>query len=297
MLRGDVEHAVGYRVIIGILDDLIGIEPWHKLIGQIIAGGLAYWAGIHVQGFGGYNLGPWWSIPLTILWLVGCTNAINLIDGIDGLATGVALFATCTTLIAALLQHNLALALAVVPLAGCLLGFLRYNFNPATIFLGDSGSLFIGFLLGYFSVLWSQKAATMLGMTAPLIALSVPLLDTGLAIFRRFLRRQPIFGADPRPHSSPSPRQGSDSAESRSHFVRLFRRGRRVLSFDHEQERLGSGSSDLLSYELDRRTAPGLHRVCQKIAGEAHLHDHVKLEVQPRDIIVTRQAGRRAGRL
>ena len=188
--------AAAIIFLIGLIDDLKGVEPWHKLIGEIIAGGFAYWAGIHVQGFGGYNLGPWWSLPLTILWLIACTNAINLIDGVDGLATGVGLFATCTTLIAALLQNNVDLALAVVPLAGCLLGFLRYNFNPATIFLGDSGSLFIGFLLGCYGVLWSQKAATILGMTAPLIALSVPLLDTGLAIFRRFLRRQPIFEGD-----------------------------------------------------------------------------------------------------
>jgi len=86
--------------------------------------------------------------------------------------------------------------MATVPLTGALLGFLRYNFNPATIFLGDSGSLFIGFLMGCFGVIWSQKSATILGMTAPLMALSIPLLDTSLAIARRFLRRQPIFGAD-----------------------------------------------------------------------------------------------------
>ena len=188
--------AAALIFVIGLTDDLVGLEPWHKLIGEVIAGGMAWWAGIHVQAFGGYHLGEWWSLPLTILWLVACTNAINLIDGVDGLATGVSLFATCTALIAALLQNNIDFALAVVPLAGCLLGFLRYNFNPATIFLGDSGSLFIGFLLGCYGVLWSQKAATILGMTAPLIALSVPLLDTGLAIFRRFLRRRPIFEAD-----------------------------------------------------------------------------------------------------
>jgi len=188
--------AAGVIFVIGLIDDLKGLEPWHKLIGEIGAAGLAYWAGVHVQGFGGYTLGAWWSLPLTVLWLVGCTNAINLIDGVDGLAAGVGLFATCTTLVAALLQHNINLALAVAPLVGCLLGFLRYNFNPATIFLGDSGSLFIGFLLGCYGVLWSQKAATILGMTAPLMALSVPLLDTGLSILRRFLRRQPIFEGD-----------------------------------------------------------------------------------------------------
>jgi UDP-GlcNAc:undecaprenyl-phosphate GlcNAc-1-phosphate transferase len=115
---------------------------------------------------------------------------------LDGLAVGVGLFATTTTLIAALLEHNIGLAIATAPLAGALLGILRFNFNPASIFLGDSGSLFIGFLLGCYSVLWSQKSATILGMTAPLIALSIPLLDTALAIIRRFLRRQPIFSAD-----------------------------------------------------------------------------------------------------
>jgi len=128
--------AAGVIFVIGLIDDLKGLEPWHKLIGEIGAAGLAYWAGVHVQGFGGYTLGAWWSLPLTVLWLVGCTNAINLIDGVDGLAAGVGLFATCTTLVAALLQHNINLALAVAPLVGCLLGFLRYNFNPATIFLG-----------------------------------------------------------------------------------------------------------------------------------------------------------------
>ncbi len=178
------------------MDDIIGLEPWHKLMGETIAAGAAYWAGIHIQGLEGHGAGAWWNLPVTIIWLVACTNAINLIDGVDGLATGIGLFATCTTLIAALIQHNTALAIAIVPLAGCLLGFIRYNFNPATIFLGDCGSLFIGFLLGCYAVVWSQKAATILGMTAPLMALSIPLLDMAVAIARRFLRRQPLFEGD-----------------------------------------------------------------------------------------------------
>jgi UDP-GlcNAc:undecaprenyl-phosphate GlcNAc-1-phosphate transferase len=106
------------------------------------------------------------------------------------------MFATVTIFVAALMQKNMALAMATLPLAGCLLGFLCYNFNPATIFLGDSGSLLIGFLLGCYGIIWTQKSATLLGMTAPLMALSLPLLDVGLAITRRFLRRQPIFSAD-----------------------------------------------------------------------------------------------------
>jgi UDP-GlcNAc:undecaprenyl-phosphate GlcNAc-1-phosphate transferase len=119
-----------------------------------------------------------------------------LLDGIDGLAAGVGFVATATIVLAAAMQHNIELLMATVPLAACLLAFLRYNFNPATIFLGDCGSLFIGFLLGCDGVLWSQKSTTILGMTAPLMALSIPLLDTSLAILRRFLRGQPIFDAD-----------------------------------------------------------------------------------------------------
>jgi UDP-GlcNAc:undecaprenyl-phosphate/decaprenyl-phosphate GlcNAc-1-phosphate transferase len=192
--------AAGLIFLIGLVDDIKGLEPWQKLAGEVIAAGAAYSVGIHIHGFAGYGTvygaNSWWNFPVTILWLVACTNAINLIDGVDGLATGVGLFATSTTLIAALLQNNTALALATVPLAGCLLGFIRYNFNPASIFLGDCGSLFIGFLLGCYAVVWSQKAATILGMTAPLMALSIPLLDMAVAIARRFLRRQPLFEGD-----------------------------------------------------------------------------------------------------
>jgi UDP-GlcNAc:undecaprenyl-phosphate/decaprenyl-phosphate GlcNAc-1-phosphate transferase len=180
----------------GLLDDLLGLKVWQKFAGQFAASAVAVWAGVQISGIAWHHLPSWCAIPVTVLWLVGCTNAFNLIDGVDGLAAGVGLLATATTLIAALLEHNFGLAIATVPLAGALLGILRFNFNPASIFLGDSGSLFIGFLLGCYSVLWSQKSATILGMTAPLIALSIPLLDTGLAIIRRFLRHQPILGAD-----------------------------------------------------------------------------------------------------
>ncbi len=140
----------------------------------------------------------WWHVPATILWLVACSNAFNLIDGLDGLAVGIGLFATATAFLSALLSGNYALALATAPLLGALLGFLPYNFQPASIFMGDCGSLTVGFLLGCFSVIWSQKSATLLGMTAPLLALAIPLLDTALSIARRFLRRQPVFGADRR---------------------------------------------------------------------------------------------------
>ena len=181
---------------VGLIDDVVGVRAWNKLVAQIAAAMLAWFNGIHLGAFGGHPLPSALSFMLTIIWIVVCTNALNLIDGVDGLATGIGLFATITTLIAAVLHHNIDLAFATVPLAGALLGFLRFNFNPASIFLGDCGSLTLGFLLGCYGIVWSEKSTTLFGVTAPLVALSVPLLDVGLAVVRRFLCCQPIFGAD-----------------------------------------------------------------------------------------------------
>ena len=181
---------------IGLLDDLFNLRAWIKLAGQLAAAGLACVGGVRILSIGGASMDAWWNVPLTMLWLLACMNAFNLVDGLDGLAVGVGLFATLTVFTAAMMQHNMVLAVATFPLAGALLAFLCYNFNPATIFLGDSGSLLIGFLLGCYAAIWSNKSATLLGMTAPLMALSIPLLDVALAIVRRFLRRQPIFTAD-----------------------------------------------------------------------------------------------------
>jgi len=188
--------AVCVVLVTGILDDIAGLMPSEKLFGQLTAAAAAYSGGVVITGIAGHEFQPWLSLLLTVGWLVLCTNAINLIDGVDGLAAGVGLFASATTLIAALFQKNFGLAAATMPLVGALLGFLRYNFNPATVFLGDSGSLLVGFLLGSYGIWWSQKSATIVGMTAPLMALAIPLLDTAVAIVRRFLRRQPIFGPD-----------------------------------------------------------------------------------------------------
>ena len=174
---------------VGLLDDLFGLSPRFKLVFEALAASLAVMAGLSIGD-------SWWSAPLTVLWLVGTANAFNLIDGVDGLATGVGLFATLTILVAALVHGNYGLALATAPLAGCLAGFLRYNFEPASIFLGDSGSLTVGFLLGSFAVVWGYKSTTAVGMTAPLILLFLPFLDVTLSIARRFLNMKPIFGAD-----------------------------------------------------------------------------------------------------
>jgi UDP-GlcNAc:undecaprenyl-phosphate GlcNAc-1-phosphate transferase len=180
----------------GLLDDCIGLKPWQKLLGVTIAAGLACLGDIQIHGLAYHPLPPFLGVPLTIIWLVGCANAFNLIDGVDGVATGLGLLATLTTLGAALWHGDTGLVMATVPLAGALLGFLRFNFNPASVFLGDCGSLSIGFLLGCCAVIWSHKAVTLLGMTAPLMALSVPLLDMLLSIVRRVLLLRPIFSAD-----------------------------------------------------------------------------------------------------
>jgi UDP-GlcNAc:undecaprenyl-phosphate/decaprenyl-phosphate GlcNAc-1-phosphate transferase len=182
----------------GVLDDLVSLSARQKLIGIFGASALAYVVGIRVdiRLFHGLPDWPWLGFAITVLWLAGCANAFNLIDGMDGLATGVGLVATVTMLAAALIQKNLPLALATLPLAGCLLGFLPYNFNPASVFLGDSGSLLIGFLLGCYGAIWSEKSVTLVALTAPLLAVSVPLVDVLVSVLRRYLRNRPIFEPD-----------------------------------------------------------------------------------------------------
>jgi UDP-GlcNAc:undecaprenyl-phosphate GlcNAc-1-phosphate transferase len=192
-----IAPATSLIFLIGLADDIFNLKPWQKFSVQVLAGALVVSAGVHLGKSSSWLSDyPLLAKAVTVVWLVACTNAVNLIDGLDGLATGIALLATMTTLIASLLNGHIELTIAAAPLAGALIGFLVFNFNPASIFLGDSGSLVIGFLLGCYSLLWSAKSPTMLGMMAPLMALSVPLLDTTLAIVRRFLRNQPIFRPD-----------------------------------------------------------------------------------------------------
>ena len=188
--------AVAVIFCVGLVDDIFQVRPMYKLAAQIVAAILAWQSGIHLSSIGMHNFPVIFSFILTIVWIVACSNAMNLIDGVDGLAAGVGLVASVTTLIAALFHHNLELAFATVPLVGALLGFLRFNFSPASVFMGDCGSLTLGFLLGCYGIVWSEKSTTVLSMAAPLIVLFVPLLDASLAIVRRFIRQQPIFGAD-----------------------------------------------------------------------------------------------------
>ena len=188
--------ATGLVFLTGLVDDLIGLKPWQKLAGQAAGAALAVWLGARLTVFGGHPRSLWLTIPLSLFWLLACTNALNLIDGMDGLASGVGLLATVATMLAAIFSGNLGLAAATVPLVGCLLAFLYFNFNPASVFLGDCGSLTVGFMLGCFGLIWSQHTGTMLGMAAPLMALALPLIDVCLSVSRRYLRSVPIFKGD-----------------------------------------------------------------------------------------------------
>jgi UDP-GlcNAc:undecaprenyl-phosphate GlcNAc-1-phosphate transferase len=186
----------------GLVDDLRGLRPATKLAAQCLAAVVVYLYGQQIQVL---NLGSvasvslgWLSLPVTVLWIVGVTNAFNVIDGMDGLATGVGLVALATVLAASITLGNTDVALVCVALIGALCGFLFYNRNPARIFLGDSGSLFVGFMLAVLSVHGSLKSATAVLVAVPVFALAVPLLELSLSVARRWLRGVPIFSADTR---------------------------------------------------------------------------------------------------
>jgi UDP-GlcNAc:undecaprenyl-phosphate GlcNAc-1-phosphate transferase len=186
-------------LIMGAYDDIVGAAPWQKLAVECVAAGMAWWWGFRIL-----NLPILWyrfqnpvlSFLLTVFWIVAVTNALNLIDGLDGLAAGIAFFVTISVFVVSLLQGNHFVCILAITLAGALLGFLRFNFAPATIYLGDCGSLFLGFFLGTLAVHSSQKSSTLLALVVPFVAFGLPLMDTSLAVLRRFLSRQPLFGAD-----------------------------------------------------------------------------------------------------
>lgn len=180
----------------GLLDDFFSLKPIFKIAGLVAAASLVFWNGLHIGDLATQPLPLWLDYALTVFWLLLTSNALNLIDGLDGLCAGMGLMATLTLFAAALVRHNQPLAYATFPLVGALIGFLCYNINPATVFLGDSGALLIGFLLGCYGMIWTQKASTLLSILVPILALSIPLLDVSLSVLRRFLRNQPIFSAD-----------------------------------------------------------------------------------------------------
>ena len=188
-------------VALGLVDDYKNLPAKVKLLGQIVA------ACVLVFGFdvridfitdplGDYIYLEWLAIPATIFWIVGLTNTINLIDGLDGLAAGVSAIASVTILLVALKQNFLLVTLLTAALAGAAAGFLFYNSHPAKIFMGDSGSMFFGFMLAGISVIGAVKSTATITLIVPILALGLPILDTTFAIVRRYRGGKPIFQPD-----------------------------------------------------------------------------------------------------
>jgi UDP-GlcNAc:undecaprenyl-phosphate GlcNAc-1-phosphate transferase len=182
--------------LVGLIDDFLNLKPLVKLMGQVAASAAAFASGIRIDNIAGHPLPVWVALPATVFWLLLTTNALNLIDGLDGLCGGIGFWAALAFFGAALINGDVTLAWTALPLAAALLAFLVFNFNPATVFLGDSGALLIGFLIGCFAVIWTGHRVTAVGAAFSLFALCVPLTDLGLSIIRRFLKNQPIFSAD-----------------------------------------------------------------------------------------------------
>ena len=185
---------------LGIVDDVMQLSARWKLLLQVVAASVAVAGGFCVTAvsnpFGGTIFLGWLGVPVTILWFVGCMNALNLLDGLDGLAAGVGLFVAVTLLLVSAVYGNGLAMLLLACLAGATAGFLRYNFHPASIFLGDCGSMLLGFWVAALSLLAARKAEAAVALLVPFIALGLPIFDTSLAILRRWSRKLPLSSAD-----------------------------------------------------------------------------------------------------
>ena len=186
--------------LLGLYDDMHSLGPYTKFAVQGIAALVLFAGGLRILNlpvlFGARHLPGYVSLPLTVLWVIGITNAFNLIDGLDGLAAGSALFSTFVVFVVAIFSGASSLSLLTIALAGAILGFLRFNFNPATIFLGDCGSLFIGFMLSALALAGSEKAPTVIAVAIPVVSFGLPILETTLSVLRRFIGGRPVFTAD-----------------------------------------------------------------------------------------------------
>ena len=193
--------AGGFMVLVGVVDDLMNLPPAVKLMGQVAAVIILVLYGISIEKvthpWGGFIHFGYWSIPVTMLWVLAFTNALNFIDGLDGLAAGVALIASLTFLNVALQTGQPLLAVYICAvLGGAALGFLPYNFHPAKIFMGDAGSMFLGFMLASISIVGTLKSTAAIALGIPILVLGLPVMDTVWAIFRRLSNGQAVYQAD-----------------------------------------------------------------------------------------------------
>ncbi len=191
-------------VIMGVLDDRKPIKAWKKLLIQILAALIVALAGVRIEIFtnpllfssSDYLLLGNLSIPITVVWIVAITNAVNLIDGLDGLAAGIASISSVCLLVIALMVSETNIAILTACIAGACVGFLPYNFNPASIFMGDSGSNFLGFLLACISIEGLFKGYAVISFAVPLLLLALPIFDTAVAILRRIKNKKPVMAPD-----------------------------------------------------------------------------------------------------
>ena len=188
-------------VTVGLIDDRIGLRGWHKLCGQLLAASILVYDGLIIQGIGLFGLEiqlGWLAVPITLFWLLGAVNALNLLDGIDGLATmvGIILVSTIAAMAMMMIPAHLDVVIIGVVFAGALVGFMRFNFPPASIFLGDTGSMLIGLMVGALAIMGSLKTAGTVLLAAPLAVWAIPILDSTAAILRRKLTGRSIYATD-----------------------------------------------------------------------------------------------------
>jgi len=186
--------------LIGLVDDVKGLPARFKFLAELLAAGSLCLVGVRISSIGiteqwTFNLGFSGSL-LTILWIVGITNAVNLSDGLDGLASGIAAITCGVIAVFAVLSGNVLMAILMLALLGSLTGFLFFNFNPAKVFMGDCGSLFLGFTIASASVICATKSTALVALALPALALGIPIFDTLFSMLRRFLERRGMFSPD-----------------------------------------------------------------------------------------------------
>ncbi len=187
-------------MLAGLFDDLRGLRARWKFLLQAGVATFAFWMGFRIEAvtlpFGGLLDMGFFSYVITLLWIVGIINAVNLIDGLDGLAGGVAFFVVVFNFMVAVSNNSFLMALVAAALGGAILGFLFYNFNPASVFIGDAVSMFIGYVLALAAINSGQKSSTTVALLTPIVAMGLPIMDTLFSMVRRFIERQPLFAPD-----------------------------------------------------------------------------------------------------